>query len=44
MDKIKLKRIENYMTTNENNKIFFFYLYLEEMNTKSFRTQYVLSR
>ena len=35
--KIKLKRIENYNDNNENNKMLFFYLHLEETSTKSFR-------
>ena len=35
--KIKLKRIENYNGNNENNKMVFFYLHLEERPTKSFR-------
>ena len=34
--KIKLKRVKNY-NDNENNKMLFFYLHLEEMPTKSFR-------
>ena len=29
------------MTTNENNKIFFFYLHLEETATKFFRNSYI---
>ena len=35
--KIKLKRIENYNDSNENNKMLFFYFHLEKMPTKSFR-------
>ena len=34
---MRLKRMENYNDTNENNKISFFYLHLEETPTKSFR-------
>ena len=39
--KIKLKRIENYNDNNENNKMLFFYLHLEETPTKSFRDYYI---
>ena len=31
------------MTANENNKIFLFYLHLEESSTKSFRNQYIFN-
>ena len=36
-NEIKLKRIENYNDNNENNKILFYNLHLEETPTKSFR-------
>ena len=35
--KINLKRLKNYNNNNENDKIFFFYLHLEETPTKFFR-------
>ena len=35
--KIKLKRIDNYNDSNENNKILFFYLHLADTPAKSFR-------
>ena len=31
------------MATNEDNKIFFLYLHLEEVATKSFRNQYIFN-